>query len=257
MTRPRHRLWPRGWRGWRPIVLLVLALAAIVIAMAWAWTSLPIAEFIDSLQERVAGLGFLGFGVFALAYTVITLVLGPASVLSASAGLVWGPVTGLVSVVVAATIAAVVAALVGRFFGRDHVQRLVARDRRLQAVIQAVETSGWRVVVLLRLSPLLPFGIQNYLLSVTGIRLLPYALATAIGIVPSSAVYVYLGSLGHGLATSGVGGEGVATGGVVRWVLLGVGLVATVLVVTLITRRAQAALKRATIESAGDTTDRQ
>ena len=248
MTRARHRLWPVGWAGWRPVLLVLVGSIAILAALAWAWSSLPIADIIHSLQQRVIELGFLGFGVFALAYILITLVLGPAAVLSASAGLVWGPVTGLVSVMISATLAAVVAAVVGRYLGRRHVQKLVAKDRRMQAVIQAVEDSGWRIVVLLRLSPLLPFGIQNYLLSVTGIRLLPYALATAIGILPSSAVYVYLGSLGNSVGSDA---------GPMRWVLLGVGLLATVLVVMLITRRAQAALARATINSAVATTDLQ
>lgn len=198
---------------------------------------LPVKELVELAQARVQALGFLGFGLFALTYVLLTLVIGPASLLSASAGLVWGPVTGLAAVLVSATLASVIAMLVGRYLAYQRVQTFVARDPRMRAVVQAVADGSWRIVILLRLSPLLPFGVQNYLLSVTNIRVPTYAWATAVGILPSSALFVYLGSLGGG-----------SEGGVLRWVLLGVGLVATALVVTVVTRRAQTALQQATGE---------
>lgn len=213
-------------------------LVAVVVAIGFLWAYLPIADLVHNAQEHVLSLGVAGFVLFALAYVLITLVVGPAVVLTASAGLVWGPLTGLIAVLVSATLAAVVTFLLGRFLIRDRVQAFAAKDRRMLAVVRAVTDGSWRIVLLLRMSPLLPFGVQNYLLSITDVRLFPYTWATTLGILPSSGLYVYLGSLGSDTSATGP----------LRWVLLGLGLAAAGLVVFIVTRRAQQALEQATHE---------
>ena len=240
MTKEILRILPSDWAGWRLVLSRMAVLAVVLGVVVGLWRLLPVAELIELAQVRILALGSLGFGVFALIYVVITLVIGPAALLSASAGLVWGPIVGLVTVIVSATLAAFTAALVGRYLARDRVHVLIEKDPRLRAVVRAVADGSWRIVVLLRLSPLLPFGVQNYLLSVTDVKLLPYTWATAIGILPSSALYVYLGSLGGSVSAAGP----------LRWVLLTMGLGATALVVFIVTRRAQKALEQATRTSA-------
>ncbi len=227
------RWWPRpGSAGWRSLAIKGGVLVLVIVAVAMLWRVVPVASLVQSLQIYVQSLGPAGFMLFALVYVLATLVIGPAGLLSMSAGLIWGPMVGLVAVLASATLAALVAALIGRYVARSRVQALVNKDRRARAVLKAVDEGSWRLVILLRLSPILPYGIQNYLLSVSGIRLLPYTLATPIGILPSSALYVYLGSLGSELASASP----------LRWVLLGLGLVATALVALLIARKAQAVL---------------
>ena len=236
MTRERPGILPSGWAGWRPVLFRIAVVLVVLALLVGLWTLLPVAELVAALQRHVAALGALGFGLFALFYVLFTLVIGPAALLSACAGLVWGPIVGLAAVLCSATLASVVAALVGRHLARARVQALVEKDRRLHAVMKAVAVGSWRIVMLLRLSPLLPFGVQNYLLAMTDVKLLPYTWATALGILPSSALFVYLGSLGGN--TSGAGP--------LRWVLLIMGLAATALVVFLVTRLAQKALDQAT-----------
>ena len=109
---------------------------------------------------------------------------------------------------------------------------------KLRALNKAVSQEGWKVVGLMRLSPVFPFGLQNYLFSVTDIGLLPFVLATLFGIMPGTALYVYIGSLG----------QGAGGGGIFQWVLLGAGLVATFAVVWLITRKARTALEQMNLE---------
>jgi len=216
------------------IIVGVIALIAIMAL----WVLLPVRDWIEGFQYWIQDLGIVGIAVFVFLYVVITVVLGPAWALTLVAGLVYG-FWGFPLVVLSATLAACIAFLIGRSFARERVTGLVEKDNRLKALHQAVSQEGWKVVGLTRLSPAFPFGLQNYFFGVTDIALAPYALATLIGIMPGTALYVYIGSLGS------VSGEG---GGVLRWVLLGAGLIATFAVVWLVTNRARAALAELNVE---------
>ena len=98
------------------------------------------------------------------------------------------------------------------------------------------------MVGLLRLSPLIPFNLSNYLYGLTAIAFIPYVLATLIGMLPGAVLYVYLGTIGKiGLEAS----QGTSGKSTLEYVFLGVGLVAT-LIAHLVTRAARRALKQKT-----------
>ena len=206
--------------------------ALVLVAVTAIWFLLPVREWIEGFQGWITDLGAIGIAVFVALYVGVTVVLGPAWALTLVAGLAYG-LWGIPLVIGSATLAACVAFLIGRHVARERVKKLVDDNGKLNALNRAVSKEGWKVVGLMRLSPVFPFGLQNYLFGVTGIGFLPYALATAIGILPGTALYVYIGSLGN------AGGEG---GGAFRWVLLGAGLVATFAVVWLVTKRAKSEL---------------
>jgi len=218
----------------KKIVVGALALLAVTAL----WFLLPVRDWIEGFQGWITELGTIGVAVFVALYVVVTVVLGPAWALTLVAGLAYG-LWGFPLVVGSATLAACTAFLIGRGVARRRVTKLVDDDKRLRALNRAVSEGGWKVVGLTRLSPVFPFGLQNYLFGVTDIGLVPYALATLVGIMPGTALYVYLGSLGN------AAGEG---GGALRWTLLVAGLVATAVVVTLVTKRAQAALAEMDVE---------
>jgi uncharacterized membrane protein YdjX (TVP38/TMEM64 family) len=193
--------------------------------------------FVDRFRDWILQLGVTGIVLFVVLYVAVTLVIGPASALTLSAGLAYG-VWGFPLVVGSATLAAAVAFLIGRYLARERVTRWINRDARLRVLNETVTAQGWRVVGLMRLSPLIPFSVQNYLFSVTQIPFVPYLLATLIGVMPVTALYVYIGSLGHA----------VGRGGVLQWVLVIGGLLATLAVALFVGRRAQAALANRVIE---------
>ncbi len=99
-------------------------------------------------------------------------------------------------VVVAATAGATLAFLIARHLVRQKVESLVEERPKFKAVDEAVSEDGWKIVGLLRLSPLVPFNLQNYFFGVTDVGLLPYVAATFFGIMPGTLLYVYLGTLG-------------------------------------------------------------
>jgi uncharacterized membrane protein YdjX (TVP38/TMEM64 family) len=129
--------------------------------------------------------------------------------------------------------------LLGRALLRDWAAKKVGRSPRAQAIDDAIERGGFTVVLLLRLSPLFPFNLLNYVLSLARVPLRTYVLASFIGMLPGTAMYVYLGSLAPAAAQLSSASEG---GGATRTTLYVVGLLATVAVGVVATRAARRAL---------------
>jgi len=217
--------------------MLWIGVAVLVAAVTVGWLFLPVKEWTEAFHRWVQELGIWGPIVFGLVYAVAVVALAPASALTIAGGLAFG-FWAFPLVLVAATIGASLAFFVSRFFLRDRVRAFVEARAKLRAIDKTVSEDGWKIVGLLRLSPLVPFNLQNYFFGATRIRFLPYLAATAVGIAPGTLVYVYLGTLGK-VAGSGQGG------GAPKWVLFGVGLAATVVVAVFVTYKAQEKLKEA------------
>jgi uncharacterized membrane protein YdjX (TVP38/TMEM64 family) len=175
---------------WRLLAAFGILAAAVIGARV-----LPLAEWTVRLVEIVRESGAWGIALFAAIYVVCTVALIPASVLTMAAGFVYGPLFGLLVVVPAATLGATGAFLLGRTALRGWIRRRIGSSPRAQALDRAVGREGFTLVFLLRLSPLVPFNVLNYALSLSGISAGRYVLATFLGIIPGTWLYVYLGSL--------------------------------------------------------------
>ncbi len=145
---------------------------------------------------------------------------------------------GFPLVVVSATLGATLAFLVARYLVRNKVEGLLKERPKFAAVDKAISEEGWKVVVLLRLNPLVPFNLQNYFYGVTDIKLWHYVPATFFGIMPGTLLYVYLGAAGQ----AALGGEEGGGGGALKWGLFAVGLLATIIVAVFVTKKAKAKL---------------
>jgi uncharacterized membrane protein YdjX (TVP38/TMEM64 family) len=228
----------------RRTVLWVLGAAAVVAALVL----LPVNQWLLALIERIQGMGALGAAVFVVAYVAAAVLLLPGSLLTLGAGFAYGPVYGTLLVMLASNLGANAAFLLGRTVMRERVSRRIAGDARFSAVDAAVGAQGFRVVLLLRLSPLFPFNLLNYALGLTRVRQRDYALASLLGMFPGTLLYVYLGSLVTNVTqlTSGQRPDSGLWGRVLFWG----GLAATIAVTVLITRIARRALDSALRQAA-------
>jgi uncharacterized membrane protein YdjX (TVP38/TMEM64 family) len=218
----------------------VLLVALILLAVAAAVYSLPVLQWITALADRVRGTGARGVAIFFAAYVISTVLLVPGSLLTLAAGFAWGPVWGLAIASPSSVAGATAAFLLGRTFMREWVVRKTGDSARLRAIGKAVDREGFTLVLLLRLSPLVPFTLLNYALGLSSVRLGTYIAASAIGMLPATALYVYLGSLAPAAAQLTAAAQ---TGGASRSALYVAGLAATVGVVILATRAARRALQ--------------
>lgn len=227
-----------GQRALKGVALVALA-GAVVLAVAF----FPVGDWALRVVAWVRGAGPVGVLVFALCYVVAATLLMPASALTLGAGFVYGPVVGTLVVSPVSVLAASVAFLLARSVARAWVSRRVERDGRFAAIDAAVADSGFKIVALLRLSPVLPFGVLNYALGLTRVRLRDYVLASWLAMFPATALYVYLGSLITSAAQL-ASGDRPDAGPWERALYFG-GLGATLLVTVLLTRIARRALRAA------------
>jgi uncharacterized membrane protein YdjX (TVP38/TMEM64 family) len=178
---------------------------------------------------------------FVLLYVLATVLFLPGFILTLGAGVMFGVLKGSAIVSVAATLGATAAFLVGRHLARDWVASRIAGRPRFQAVDQAVAREGWKIVGLVRLSPLFPFNLLNYAFGLTSVSLRDYFWASWVGMLPGTVMYVYIGSLAGDLALIGAEERSRSAA---EWALYLVGLAATIAVTFYVTRLARAALAK-------------
>jgi uncharacterized membrane protein YdjX (TVP38/TMEM64 family) len=228
--------------------LLKLAFAAIGIAAVFA-LGREFAEALPQFTAWVRSLGPWGPLAFVAGYSVAPVVLAPAFLLTIAAGAIFGFVQGVIYVMIGATIGSTLAFLTGRYFARHFVERLLARDPRLVAIDRAVERHGFRLMVLLRLSPAVPYVLLNYALGLSRVRLVDYV-GASIGMLPVVAAYVYSGKLAGDLATLAAGAA--PPRGPVYYTLIAVGFASTVAVTVIATRLAHRAITNELASDEGD-----
>jgi uncharacterized membrane protein YdjX (TVP38/TMEM64 family) len=228
---------PAPWPPWR----MRLTVAAVVAVLVLGGRQL--APLVPAFASWMEGLGWAGPLLFMLVYAVACLLLLPASVFTMIAGAVYGVGWGVLYTAVGALVAIAVAFLISRHLARNAVARRLASRPELVAIDRAVGLDGFRIVLLLRLSPIVPFSILNYALGLTRVRFRDYLFAS-VGSIPGTFVFVSAGRLAGDLATVAAGESSPDSRS--KMILLGIGLVATVTVLTIVTRLARKALAEAT-----------
>lgn len=225
-------------KGILKVVTILIGVAALVILSR----QLPLAVWLERFSQWVSELGFVGLVVYAVAYAIATVVMLPGSLLTLAGGAVFGLVRGFMAIWLGATLGAALAFLVARHLARKRVEDWIQRKQSFGVIDKAVAKEGWKIVFLTRLSPVFPFNFQNYAYGLTSISFLHYTLASWIGMIPGTFLYVYLGTLGRsGLeAASGAGDTRN-----LELALRIVGILATIAVTLLITRTARRALRDA------------
>lgn len=236
-----------------PKLIKTISILLIVLAIFVIMSALPLKPALDAMQGWISSLGIWGPVLFGLIYVVATVLLLPGSVLTLGAGAIFGLVQGTIIVSISATTGAALALLVGRYLARKRVEKMATSYPKFHAVDRAVSEGGWKVVAMLRLSPVVPFNLQNYLYGLTGINFWVCVLTSWIAMLPGTFLYVYLGYAGRQGAEAAAGGAGGADIG--KWVLLGIGLLATIGVTVYVTKLAKQKLAEHTeIESETETT---
>jgi uncharacterized membrane protein YdjX (TVP38/TMEM64 family) len=221
----------------RCLALLLLG-SGVVVALVF----LPVNQWITDFLAWVQDLGPWGPILLAVAYVPAAVLLVPGSLMTIGAGAAFGVLVGTVTVSVGSTLGASAAFLLGRTLARGWVERKVAGNPRFAALDGAVGEQGFKIVLLLRLSPVFPFNFLNYALGLTRIPFRTYVLASWLGMLPGTVMYVYVGSALGSLADLGAERSEESIG---QKVFFWCGLAATVVVTIVITRMARRTLAAA------------
>lgn len=172
-----------------------LAIVALLVGVVVLFQTLPLAEWLSSVEHWVRAHPVAGPLVFVLAATISVVALTPGWIFMTLGGLLFGFVPGVAYALVAATIGSALALLVGRTLARRWVERRIEGNEQLLALDDALEEQAFTIVVLTRLALVIPFNVLNYAYGLTRVRTLVFVAATLLGMLPIVAAYAYLGSI--------------------------------------------------------------
>jgi len=221
-------------------------IAGLVAATALVVAGRQLGGYLPAFVARVEGLGAWGPAVFIAGYIAAAVAFLPGSVLTLAAGAIFGLARGVLFVFIGATLGASAAFLVARYLARGAIERRLGQHTRFAAIDRAVAVQGRKIVFLLRLSPVFPYNLLNYALGLTQIRFTDFVIAS-VGMLPGTLLYVYYGKLAGDVAALAGGAAVQRDAG--YYVILGLGLLATVGVTAIVTRTARRALEQATTSS--------
>jgi uncharacterized membrane protein YdjX (TVP38/TMEM64 family)/rhodanese-related sulfurtransferase len=195
----------------RSLVLLIVVALIVVTALYRDQME------VEQLEVWIDQAGFMAPLVFMLLYALATVSFFPGSVLTLVGGALFGPVLGTLYNLTGATLGAALAFLIARYVASDWVEKKATG--RARSLINGVEAEGWRFVAFVRLVPLFPFNLLNYLLGLTRISFFQYVIASYVFMLPGAIAYTYLGYAGREVAS---GSEGLIQKGMIALALLAV-----------------------------------
>jgi uncharacterized membrane protein YdjX (TVP38/TMEM64 family) len=220
----------------------IVSLIVVIIALFLAMKFLQVGEWLRNFNNWVGQMGVAGIFIFIGVYVAATVLLAPGLILTIGAGFAFGLWKGFLAVSAGATLGAALAFLVARFIARDKIEAIAKRNEKFHRIDNAIARQGAKLIFLLRLSPVIPFNFSNYFYGLTGVKFWPYVLASWIGMIPGTFLYVYIGTAGKAAVAAAAGGEAVKHGWQ-YWTFLSVGLVATVMATIWVTKIARGALR--------------
>jgi uncharacterized membrane protein YdjX (TVP38/TMEM64 family) len=196
-------------------------------------------DWIHSLAGELSDVGRWAPALFIGLYVVAAVTLAPAFVLTFTAGAVFGLWPGTLYVFIGASLGAIAVYGVAAPLARTRILGWFDRDPRMAAARHAVvDHSAW-IQFLLRLSPLVPYNLLNYTLALSGVRFRDFTVAL-VGMLPTNILYAYYGKVVGDVTKIAVGVE--RPRGPEYYVMLAVGLVATIAATGMITRAARRAM---------------
>ncbi len=221
-----------------PYVKVVIGLL-IVAGLIALFHFLPVKQWLEQFKAYVQTLGAAGYVLYVFVYMVCCVLFVPAIALTIGAGAIYGVVTGSIIVIAGATLGSTAAFLLARTVLRHRVEGMTAKNAKFRALDKAISQQGAKIVFLVRLAPVFPFTWVNYAFGLTGIRLVPYMIATLVGIIPGTVAFVWA-SAAAAQATSG--------GSTTKLVMNIVGAVMTLVASVFVGRIATQAIRRAGVD---------
>ncbi len=172
--------------------LLILILGVFGLA-AWYYFTLYDRFNVENLHSFISGFGGWAPVAFILIYIISAPVPFLAPIISAVSGLLFGTLPGTLLAMVAATTSAFIPFYLARSLGRDWVEKRIKSEKLQEAYEKSEGRGGFLFVLLMRLIPVLPWEVQNYVAGLTKVGIPVFIVGTLIGIIPGTFSLAFLG----------------------------------------------------------------
>lgn len=183
-----------GWRRFIPVVVLVAGLVLFFGLDLDHFVSLSaLREHHDTLEAFVSAHSVTASALFMLVYALaVAFSIPGAAIFTIGGGFLFGVVWGTALVVAGATIGAVGIFLAARTAFHDTLRRRAGPA--VQRLEDGFRENAFSYLLTLRLIPIFPFWLINLVPAFFGVSLGTYTLATLLGIIPGTVVYVGVGN---------------------------------------------------------------
>lgn len=151
----------------------------------------------DNIQELIAYLRHCPPILYIASLSMVPVLFLPGFPFVIAGGLLYGHTWGLLYAMIGATTGAGLSFLVSRYIGNDWMSNQMAKridTQKWDRLQKMTQKHGWKIVILLRLTPIFPYTPLNYALGLTNIRFSHYIIATILGIFPACAAFILFSS---------------------------------------------------------------
>jgi uncharacterized membrane protein YdjX (TVP38/TMEM64 family) len=186
----------------RGVICRLMLAVALLAAIGYAVFHPDLIDA-SSLHRELWGFGRLAPILFVIVYAVGTVLFLPGSILTIAGGAMFGPVWGTLCSLAGATIGATLAFMIARYLASDWVAERAGK--RLGQLMRGVEGEGWRFVAFVRLVPLFPFNLVNYVFGLTRVPLSQYVVTSLVCMAPGAFAYTYVRFAGRQAASGQAG----------------------------------------------------
>jgi len=187
------------------LILIILLIVGILFSIQHDQTK----HYVESLRNELSRLALTyetyltesgAYGpiyLFAI-YMVTTIFMLPLWGFHVTTGYAYGTFWAALLISLTQAICAGAAFATSRYIARPYIRGFLRTryGNKFDAIDRAVSKKGLQTTILLRLSPIIPFGVNNYLCGCTGIKLWQWVLGTWIGVLPGTTAYCNVGALG-------------------------------------------------------------
>ncbi|KYQ92915.1 hypothetical protein DLAC_05508 [Tieghemostelium lacteum] len=227
-----HQIKNSTWKGWVKIGLV----ACFIVAICLAIFVFKVQEHLEILQEFVKKFGVgLGGLVFMGVFILLIVFLIPVTIPTILAGIIFKPYFGFLFVWGASIIGGNIAFFLGRYVFRKSIVKKIEKNKKLLIIDQVIGQQGWKIVLLLRFTPIIPESLLNYALAVTRISFRHYIICSAIGLIPGVSLFIYIGSMIGSISDIG---KKQTKSEIAMYIVSGVVMIFTILFILIIVRRA-------------------
>ena len=222
------------------ISLLVLGL----IAFNWYF---PFRDYMQDAVDWSEHQGHWGGLLYFLIFVTCGIFFIPIAPLIMVAGTVYGFWSGYLLVASAGLASVAITYGLGKRLWRKRVEQLRSRNPRYEAIFAAISKHGAFLVFLIRLNPLLPYSLLNYLFTIPKLDFRRYLISSWLGMTPDILLYLYIGKMGKGWLDDTKGLT------VWNWVILGSAVVTTGIAVLIIRHLIRKAVQAMALSGSGTT----
>ena len=177
------------------IKILLFALWGTVVCLViyiYISRGSSITGIVETLQSFIRQSGVWGPLIYVGGYAFRSLIFFPASILTITAGILFGPWLGILLTMIGENISANISFVVGRYFTADLLKYFSTKKRFVPRLTCRIQENGFLTVLIMRLT-FLPFDLVGYSSGMCNIKQRDFALATVIGTIPGLLTFVFLG----------------------------------------------------------------